>query len=557
MSKKPSVDGFIPRRSPGMIGERHAADKKLPKPDVSGLVRHPSMSPVDSQEERSTNAIVPTAYGLQRPGVIIRREDVDQSLRDIDIQSEAEKKRHGRRRISVKKLFKRLIIVLLIAAIGFGGWVGVKTLLASNAVFKGDIFGLVQQRQLKMDDNGRTNILVFGTSEDDPGHPGGNLTDSIMVLTVDQKKNNAYMVSIPRDLEVRYGRSCVPGYSGKINAFFQCVNDDFGSSSAEDERQTEFRKLVSEVVGLDIQYSVHVNYSVMRDVVKALDGITVMIEGSGGAPGVMDSNFDWKCGATYSQKKKNCPPNGHFIEYKNGLTQLDAEHALYLAMARGDIEPTYGLGNSNFDREKNQQKIIVAIKEKAMSTGTITNVGKVSGIIDALGKNLRTNFETAEIRTIMKLAETIPTDQIKSISLLDNQLVTGAAQPVAGMYNFTQIQAYIKKQLNASPLALESAHVIVLNASGVAGAAQKEADRLMALGMEIDQVGNAPASATYKTNTIYQATSATDKKKPLTLEKLVVLYGKNLSAEALPIQIPATTDYVIVIVSPPTSSDNQ
>lgn len=82
-------------------------------------------------------------------------------------------------------------------------------------------------------------------------------------------------------------------------------------------------------------------------------------------------------------KEKNCPPNGHFIEYKNGLTQLDAEHALYLAMARGDIEPTYGLGNSNFDREKNQQKIIVAIKEKAMSTGTITNVGKVSGIIDA------------------------------------------------------------------------------------------------------------------------------------------------------------------------------
>lgn len=113
-----------------------------------------------------------------------------------------------------------MIIVLLIAAIGFGGWVGVKTLLASNAVFKGDIFGLVQQRQLKMDGNGRTNILVFGTSEDDPGHPGGNLTDSIMVLTVDQKKNNAYMVSIPRDLEVRYGRSCVPGYSGKINAFF-------------------------------------------------------------------------------------------------------------------------------------------------------------------------------------------------------------------------------------------------------------------------------------------------------------------------------------------------
>lgn len=63
------------------------------------------------------------------------------------------------------------------------------------------------------------------------------------------------------------------------------------------------------------QYSVHVNYTVMRDVVKALDGITVTIE-SRDPRGQMDSNFDWKCkgGNAYASQAtmiKNCPPSGH------------------------------------------------------------------------------------------------------------------------------------------------------------------------------------------------------------------------------------------------------
>lgn len=542
-----------------MIGEHHASGRKLSQPDISGLVRHPAVRSLGDNESATTNALTPTGHGLERPG-LIRREDIDQSLHDIDAQVEVQKKFQGHsRRLITKKLIKRVVTLGVLVAVGFGGWIGVKTLLASNAVFKGDIFGLVQQRELKMDGNGRTNILILGTSEDDPGHPGGHLTDSIMVLSADQKKKDAYMISIPRDLEVRYGRSCIPGYSGKINAFFQCVNDDFESTSAEDERQAATRELVGSVVGLEIHYSVHVNYSVMRDVVKALDGITVVIEGSGGAPGVMDSNFDWKChGDTGAQKRASCPPNGHFIELPNGPATLDAEHALYLAMARGDTNPTYGLGNSNFDREKNQQKILVAIRDKAMSTGTLTNVGKVTGIIDALGRNLRTNFETAEIRTLMKVAQETPSNQIKSINLLENQLVTGGAQPVMGMYNFAQIQAFIKKQLNSTPLAKESSHIVVLNASGVAGAAQREADALMALGMEIDQVGNAPASETFTSNTVYQiAHDSVSVKKPLTLAALKERFKATVSAGQPGFTIPTTTDYVIVVVSPVASNTNQ
>ena len=290
----------------------------------------------------------------------------------------------------------------------------------------------------------------------------------------------------------------------------------------------------------------------MRDVVKALGGITVTIE-SPDPRGQMDANFDWKCGDTYAKRIKNCPPRGHFIDYPNGPVELDAEHALYLAQARGDAE-NWGFPNSNFEREKNQQKILVAIKDKAMSTGTLTNFGKVTGLVDALGNNLRTNFDTSEIRTLMTLGTDIPSTAIQSISLIDNDLVGGDAQPLAGRYNFTQIQAFIKKSLNSSPLSREEAHVIVLNASGVSGVAQTEADKLMALGMEIDDVDNAPASGTYTKNILYQVDPT--KKQPLSLAKLTQTYGAVVRTTELPVTVLGTTDFVLIIVDPPAGSES-
>ena len=150
--------------------------------------------------------------------------------------------------------------------------------MASSHIFKGDIFGLIQQKELKADSNGRSNILLLGTSEDDPGHEGSYLTDSIMILSISQSKKDAYMISIPRDLYVKYRRSCNSGNAGKINEYFNCVNSDWSSTEAEDERQAASRKFFGNIVGLDLQYSVHVNYTVLRDLVSALGGIKVTIE---------------------------------------------------------------------------------------------------------------------------------------------------------------------------------------------------------------------------------------------------------------------------------------
>lgn len=553
MRKKPTVDGFVLRRSSDRAGGLSAPKKQPELPESANLSQRRTASQI--KENRGDGGLVKTSEGvIERTGQPVVRSDIDDSLREIDSAERQNSQKDQKKSRPIvknrKKAIKLAIISLLIVGGLITGWLGVKAILASNSVFKGDVFGLLQHKELKKDKGGRTNVLVFGTSEDDPGHEGASLTDSIMVISVDQTKKDAYMVSIPRDLPVKYGMACPAGYSGKINAYYSCIDDDFDSAKAEEERQTEMRRFVGDILGIDIQYSVHVNYTVVRDVVNALGGITVTIE-SEDPRGQMDANFDWKCGDTYAKRIKNCPPRGHFIDYPNGPVNLDAEHALYLAQARGDIE-NWGFSRSNFDREQNQQKIIKATREKALSTGTLANPIKVSGLIDAIGNNLRTNFATNELGTLMSLAKEIPDNKIIGLDLQKDGIMQGDAVPTSGMFNFSGLQAYIQKKLYATGITRESAHIVVLNGSGQVGVAQREATKLEALGMEIDAYDNAPDGVD-QTNVIYQLKASTN--KPETVNKLKTLYGAKLVVGKQPlVPVADTTDFVIVIVKPPVDS---
>ena len=540
MKKRPqtSIDGFIPRRPGSQIGDLHQADKE---------------EPIDRSLHTGENT--GDIVGVPREAKIIGRSDIDESLREIDdpeddtsrkgrrAQRKRDKKADKRPKNKVWRIVKWVLIAILVIGFAIAGYLAFKAINASDSVFKGNVLDLVKVEPLKQDENGRSNFLIVGTSEDDPGHQGANLTDSIMVVSINQTTKNAYTFNIPRDLEVQYGMPCVAGYSGKINGYFSCV-DDGTDDAAEQNRLSQTQALIGEIVGLDIQYGVHVNYTVMRDVVNAIGGsITVNIE-SRHPNGQMDSNFDWKCGPNYSKRKITCPPNGHFIDYPNGPAVLDAEHALYLAQARGDIAPTYGFEQSNFDRERNQQKILVAIREKAMAAGTFTNIGAVTGLIDALGHNLRTNIETKEIRTLMALGKDIPADKIISIDLHKEgeAQFNASAQPVAGRFQYDSLRAYINKIITQEPYVKEAPHVTVLNGSGTAGLAQIEADKLSDKSFIIDQVDNAP-EGTYPKYTVYQI--ATD--KPLTAEKLKTLYGVKLIKTAPPVSVVGDTDFLIII----------
>lgn len=535
MTNKHSIDGFVPRRPGGQLGGQPSARQEQPAA-LPGLRR----------AEVSRRSIEPGKKQETDIGTV-RGADIRDSLKSIAPLDDASEKKKGKKRLKrdkkpkskKRRIIKWTIIAIVVIVLGVAGWILYKGLTATNNIFQGSILDIVQHQPLKEDENGRSNILLLGTSEDDPGHEGAYLTDSMMIVSIDQTEKVVDMVSVPRDLYVDYGMACPSGYEGKVNAYFSCVNEDFESEQAEEERLTKSREFIGGIFGLDIQYAVHVNNTVIKEAVNAVGGVDVDIQGSNGDPGILDRNFDWRC-------NYKC----YFVKWDNGVHHLNGEQALYLTMARGSIAPTYGLGNSNFDREKNQQKVILALQQKAISTGTLTDVGKVMGLIDALGNNLRTNFATKEIQTLMKLGVDVKPENIKTIDLFDseNPMVTtdnvgGASSvvPVAGLFNYTQLQAFIQEKFSANPITREGAQITVLNASGVSGLATREAEALEAEGFVINGVGDAPAGE-YVDVQVYKIGEGFD----ATRAKLEELLGVTVLTTPPPGEIAEGTNFVVI-----------
>jgi hypothetical protein len=256
---------------------------------------------------------------------------------------------------------------------------------------------------------------------------------------------------------------------------------------------------------------------------------------------------------TAEEQQRRCP-TGHYIDFPNGPNDMDGDKAMWFSRARGvGYGETYGLEQSNFDREKNQQLVLMALKSKAMSTGTLTDFGKITKLMDAMGDNLRSDVESAEIRTIMSIASEMSDENIHRLDLYseENPLMTtgmvgtqSIVQPTAGLYDYSAIRAYIRKTVYASALSREAAQVIVVNAGGYVGAAGKETERLAELGMNMLDATNADEDISGK-YAVYQL--AAEGEKPQTRQKLAELYGVNVQQGTPPFAVPEGVDFVVLI----------
>lgn len=393
-----------------------------------------------------------------------------------------------------KRVFMRVLKVLLIIIVLISLFLGYKFIRNTSKVFRGNVFGLFQEDKLRGEDKGRVTILLAGNSVDDPGHGGAELTDSIMLISIDTNNHNAYMMSIPRDLWVTYGpKNCSVGYSGKINAAYVCGEEtNFHESGYPSGGMGLLAKDIEENFGVDINYYARINYTAFKDAVNAVGGIDVNIQ-SEDSRGLYDANI--------------AKADGGPLKLTNGVHHLDGQTALNLARARGDTI-SYGFSQSDFTRTEHQRQMLLALKDKTLSAGVLSNPAKISSLFDAAGNNVETDFKTSEIRRLYTISKTINNSNIQSIGLADKNVNlvqgfsapngTSAVRPVAGISDFSQIKAFIKRLTSNDPVAKEGATVAVLNGSGIDGLALKNAGLLADKGITVKATATAgkPRAAT-------------------------------------------------------------
>ncbi len=453
----------------------------------------------------------------------------------------------GKRR-SWKKIFKRTALALFVCMLVGGGYFGWKIARTSTKVFGGDssVLGFLNSSTLKGEEVGRVNILVAGVSTDDPGHEGGNLTDSIMLVSLDTKNHQAFLLSVPRDLWVN-----VPGYGNtKINAA-----NAYGDSGSFSEAGYPaggmglLEKVVARDLAVPINYYAKINYSAFRDGVNAVGGISANIQ-SEDKRGYYDPNIS---------KADHGP-----LKLANGVQTLDGQTALNFARARGD--PTgdgriaYGYARSDFTRTQNQRLMMLALKDKITSGGVITNPLKISELFDVIGKNMKTDLQPSEIRRLYDINKQIKSSDVASLSLNDangvNLLASyttpngqSALSPAAGPANFRPIQQFLKKQMTSDPVVKESAKVVILNGGNTSGLATNMSDYAASKGISVVAVDDGPQ--TVGANVIIDQTTKTatgDSAKPGTKARLRQIFGTNsAAAPATGSAGYPTADFVVIL----------
>lgn len=524
---RPSIDGFTLRRQSSDIGSlqrKQLGNEGAPQQFLRSQTNEPS---------KTRPEILPRPEVVQNNGLY--RADIDESLRAVDEEQPKNKKkqRKHKRWFQRKSVIASFVVVLLL--LGGGAYLFNKLASVSGRVFgSGNVLDLLGAGvELKKDTNGRTNVLLFGTSEDDPNHGGAALTDSVMLLTIDKTNKSAAMVSMPRDMWVTYDTPCTFGYEGKINVAYECAGAIDGDLQNIDVTKgaNALKSKVGEIFGFDIQYYVKVNYTVVRQLTTALGGVTITVESSD-PRGLYDYNTK--------------------LKLPNGPATLQGEQALAFVRARGD-GGGYGFEGSNFVREQNQQKMLVAIRDKALSIGTLSNPSAIIKIMDALGDNIRTNFSTAEVKTLANLGKDISADKVVHINLNDGAkrvVTTGTSsngqsivKPVAGIGVYTGIKSYIQAQLNGGSIETEDATIVVLNGSTKVGAAAAQQTTLTQEGLLNVTTGN----TSFKPTSSIVWYDTTGGKMPKTQAKLSSVLGKKPAGTTLPAGVQSTADFVIIL----------
>jgi LCP family protein required for cell wall assembly len=247
------------------------------------------------------------------------------------------------------------------------------------------------------------------------------------------------MFSVPRDLYVD-----IPEYgAAKINEAFQAgERQEFRASGYPNGGMGLLQKVVADTFDVEVHYYALINYTSVKEVVDALNGIDVTIKSDD--PGdIFDPNFP--------------AAQGGPLKLTNGTHSIDGQTALRLTRARGSTYGSYGFPLSDFNRTQNQQQVFTAIKNK-LNWSLVLDPRTNGQVFNAAAENIKTDVRIGEVIPFYRLFTSVPNGSLKPVTLRDidgKNLLTGittrsgqsALVPAAGIADYTEIQAAIK-QLN-------------------------------------------------------------------------------------------------------------
>jgi LCP family protein required for cell wall assembly len=203
-------------------------------------------------------------------------------------------------------------------------------------------------------------ILLMGIRGKDDVENGGLLSDTILLLRLDESTGKAAMISIPRDLTVRV----TDARREKINtAYIYYGKDRVGT-------------FMGRILGVHIDHVVVVDFTAFKSIVDAMGGVTVTLD----AP--FSEGEQW----------------GYEFSLPAGANTLTGDQALYFVRSR--------YGSSDFDRSRRQMQVLAAMREKLSTLDPL----KLLEVVQTVRKHIETDmniFDIASMRSAFASEERV------------------------------------------------------------------------------------------------------------------------------------------------------
>ncbi|MFH1412428.1 MAG: LCP family protein [bacterium] len=455
-------------------------------------------------------------------------QNQDKLLQDLE-------QRHGQKLSKIRrkkpsffrKFFKILIYILIFFIIIFVFFYINRDSLKNNSESWIDKIPIISQIKrlaessdipLNGEDRGKINILFLGMGGEN--HEGAYLTDTIIVASFDIQTHKIAMLSIPRDMVVPMAGMGWPKIN-HVNSYAEMREPDSGGRVTAE--------VVSQILDAPIDYYFRLDFDGFKQVVDELGGIKVYI----------DTEFDdYHYPIQGEEKNPDWDDRFEHLHFDQGWQKMDGDLALKFARSRYAV----GVEGTDFARAARQQKIIQAIKEKAMSKSVLFNPRLVSKIINDIRENILTNMKIWEMIRLWNMFKEVDENNIinKVLSnrpsglLADSMSEDGAYTliPMAG--DFSEVKYLFKNMFYQIPendklkITEENARVEVLNGTFIPGLAGKNALDLEKYGFNIIYVANC-SKQDFEKSVIYDLTYGEKKESlKLLIEKTDANISNNL-----------------------------
>lgn len=369
------------------------------------------------------------------------------------IEAMKRRKKQKRKRIFI---FTLSIIIALVLGTFFYGYNFISSL-------KTNTLGVGIKPESKTDP---INILVLGMDVGDTDQQGNKAirrSDTIMVFNYNPNTKKAHLVSIPRDTLIE-----VDAYldTGEYQRYWK-INSAYVLGGEE-----EVTMHVENLLGVNINYIVEVDYNAFRSTIDAIGGVDMYIE--------QDMFYD------------DDSQDLH-INFKGGETvHLDGKKAEEFFRWRQNNDGT-GLPNGDIDRIKNQQIFIGKLLDKVLSPSIVFKAPKILRVIS---KNVETNIDANTLIGLgLKILKLDSNDIIMTTLQGVNEDIYGQDFYVA----YEELNTDLVRALNSSSpsensnitsVKREDLKIMVLNGTKINGLAGTARDTLLSLGYVDVSVGN-------------------------------------------------------------------